>query len=225
MNQNTIDSLFELCDRLDADLGRIESFIVDNHASPEEITVAAIRLAHTHTHEISLSNYPDTPLPSPAERITTGWVELFELFLKYGLLPNLIIQEDHDELNIMNEIRHIQNEDVAPTIMRMLMEHGGDPNLFIDGGSIFEDLDYFVVFDVVELDNKLIFDVEFKVWLVLMGYGGYIKDHECPVQMKNGYSIEIFKNFEEFDYRIEFIPKDWFMHIYRKDNGEEVAIL
>lgn len=82
MNQNTINSLFELRDRRNADSGKIESFIVDNHASPEEITVTTIRLANKHIYEIGLYDYPDMPLPSPDERITTGWVEPFELLLK-----------------------------------------------------------------------------------------------------------------------------------------------
>ncbi|MBR6513575.1 MAG: hypothetical protein IKT46_01950 [Clostridia bacterium] len=109
--------------------------------------------------------------------------------------------------------------------MRKLLECGGDPNINIDGEHWFSYVDFKIVFDVVELNNKRLFDIEFKVWLVMMGYGGYIKDHECPVKMNTGYTPEIFKRFEDFDYRIEHIPNDWIMHIYRKSNGEEVATL
>lgn len=226
MNETIITSLFELCNRPNADLAEVEAFIIHNNATPEEVTHAAIRLADENTLEIHQFDYTEERKPSPDELVTTNWVALFEIFIKYGLLPNLVYTTDNiNYYNIMQEIRHIDNGDVAPVIMRRLMECGGNPNLNIDGEQLFPALDFDIVFDVVELDNKRLFDIEFKIWLVMMGYGGYIKDHECPAKMKNGYTPEIFKKFEDFDYKIEWIPKDWIMHIFYKNSGEEVATL
>lgn len=225
MNENTIKTLFELCNKPNIDLVEIEKYIVRSKATPEEITHSAIQLADKNYFEIH-GYYTEETKPAPEDLVTTNWSELFDLFIKYGLLPNLIYTTDGiNYYNVMQELRFIDNGDIAPIIMRKLMECGGNPNLDIKGERLFSDIDFSIVFDVVELDNKRLFDIEFKLWLVMMGYGGYIKDHECPVKMKKGYTQEIFKDFENFDYTIEWAPKDWIMHIFRKDNGEEVAIL
>lgn len=224
MKQNTINKLFELCNKLNPNLAEIEQYIISSKATPEEITHASIRLAEENTSEIHGFDYTEKTKPSPEDLITTNWGNLFDLFIKYGLLPNLIFTTDGiNYYNIMTAIRYIDNGDIAPIIMRKLMECGGNPNLKINGEEFFSEIDFNIVFDVVEQENKRLFDIEFKLWLVMMGYGGYIKDHECPVKMKKGYTQEIFKDFEDFDYTIERIPKDWIMHIFRKDSGEEVA--
>ncbi len=224
MNKRTITELFELCKQPDTDLAEIENFIISSNATPEEITYTAIRFTNfKFTEQLNYTIEGDSPYK---EIVETNFIRLFEVFIKYGLLPNLIYTTDNINYhNIMQEIRYINNGDTAPIIMRKLMECGGDPNLDIDGCSLFSELDFDIIFDVVELDNKPIFDIEFKIWLVMMGYGGYIKEHKRPVKMKEGHSPEIFKNFEDFDYKIEFKSKDWIMHIFNKYSGIEVASL
>lgn len=226
MNENTISTLFNMCNKADADLNKIEQFIVESTATPEEITCTAIKLANANIFEIHMNDYSEENIPSPHDLITSNWEQLFDIFIHYGLLPNLICKMKGDnDYNIMEEIFYIDNGNIAPIIMRKLLEHGGDPNINIDGEHWFSYVDFKIVFDVVELNNKRLFDIEFKIWLVLMGYGGYIKDHECPVKMNAGYTPEIFKKFEDFDYSIEHIPNDWIMHIYRKSDGKEIATL
>ncbi len=87
-----------------------------------------------------------------------------------------------------------------------------------------------VTFDISE-DHYTKEDVKFvQCWLVLMGYGGCLKNGKIPVMMKNGYKIEIFRNFENFDYQIEPLPietpkwNDWKMHIFDTTTGCEVAV-
>ena len=216
------NKLFELCNKPNANLIQVEQLIIDMKLTSEEITRTAIKLADANTLEIHQRDYTD-------ELVTANWVELFEIFIKYGLMPNYVYTDDgRNYYNIMQEIRYIDNGDTAPTIMRMLMEHGGNPNLQIDVETLFEWLDFSVVFDVIELNNKRLFDIEFKIWLVLMGFGGYIKNLECPVKMKTGYSVEVFKNFEDFDYTIDMInqaEEKWVMHIFNKSTNEEIATL
>lgn len=225
MCNKTEELLFELCNKPNADLAEIEIFIRERHATPEEITRAAIRLADKNALKVTEFEYDHKCLPNDNDLVTSNWIALFEIFLKYGLMPNYIMVEGSDEDNIMQEIRYIDNGDVAPSIMRMLLEHGGNPNLIVGGEDLFKDLDFDIVFDVIEQNNKRIFDIEFRIWLVMMGYGGRIDNHDCPVNLKSGYTVEIFKIFEDFDYRIEFLQKDWKLHIFYKSNGDEVATL
>ena len=216
------NKLFEICNKHNADLLQVEQLIIDMKLTSEEITRTAIKLADANTLEIHQCDYTD-------ELVTANWVELFKIFIKYGLMPNYIYTDDDmNQYNIIQEMRYIDNGDIAPTIMRMLMECGGNPNLEVGGVPFFASLDFDIAFDVTGLNNKRLFDIEFKIWLVLMGFGGYIKNHECPVKMKNGYSVEIFKNFEDFDYTIDMInqaEEKWVMHIYNKSTNEEIATM
>lgn len=181
MNDTIITSLFELCDRPNADLAEVEKFIINNNATPEEVTHAAIRLADENALEIHQFNYAEERKPFPDKLVTTNWDTLFEIFIKYGLLPNLIYTTDGINYhNIMQEIRHVDNGDVAPIIMRRLMECGGNPNLEIDGEQLFPELDFDIVFDAVELDNKRLFDIEFKIWLVMIGLVVILKTMNVP---------------------------------------------
>lgn len=212
---NKTEYLLELCHKSEMNIAEIEQYLNESGLNPEEITRLAIRLADHYSYD------PTQEQLLSEERIETKLIEVFKVFFKYGLQPNLIIEDR----NIMQEIRYIYYGNTAPVLVRMLLEYGLNPNLEADGETIFEELDFDIVFDVVELENKALFDIEFKVWLVMMGYGGIIKGGRCPVELKNGYEIEMFKRFEDFDYEIEFLKKDWIMHIFNKESGEEVAIL
>ncbi len=212
---NKTEYLLELCHKPESNIAEIEQYLNESGFNPEETTHLLFRFLEEYAYHF------ECPRPLPDDLIEPKLIEVFKVFSKYGLQPNLII----NELNIMQVIRHIYYGNTAPVLVRMLLEHGLDPNLEVDGETIFEELDFDIVFDVVELENKALFNIEFKVWLVMMGYGGTIQGGRCPVELKNGYEIEMFKRFENFDYEIEFLKKDWIMHIFNKESGEEVAIL
>lgn len=57
-------------------------------------------------------------------------------------------------------------------------------------------------------------DNAFRFWLVLIGFGGVIKDGKLSVKMQGNNKPDIFKTFEKFDY-----------HIVRKENDFELQII
>ena len=59
--------------------------------------------------------------------------------------------------------------------------------------------------------------------LVLVGFGGLIVDGKSPVKMCDGYQVEIFRDFEKFDYRITYNTKEFDMEIFEKETGTIVA--
>ena len=63
------------------------------------------------------------------------------------------------------------------------------------------------------------------MWLVGIGYGGKIKNGILPVVMKNGYEPQIFKEHELFDYEIEYLKRNWILHILKADSREEMAYI
>ncbi len=224
-NRQSIATLYDLCNQADVDLKAVEKHITHHQMTPEDITYVATILTVTNTGEVAGFAYDHERMPDSHELPTHSWVMLFTLFAKYGLQPNTIIKKDRDFENMMYNLRFIQNEGIAPAVMRILMECGGDPNLVVDGDSVFDEVDFDVTFGVVEQGNKMLFDNTFRTWLVLMGYGGRCRNGTLPVTMKDGYTVGIFKDYERFDYRIEWIENDWIMHIVDVQSGEEVAAL
>ena len=70
-----------------------------------------------------------------------------------------------------------------------------------------------------------------QYWLLLMAYGACWQNNgKIPLTMLGNNSVEIFKNYELYDYEIEPLPKEpgkygcWIMHIYNVETREEVAV-
>lgn len=226
MNIQTIQKLFELCNKTDVDLKAVENFIISSNATGEEITRTAIKLADENSLEIINFEHFEERSPAPDELVSSNFIELFDLFICHGLLPNYIYSDERAAgYNIMEQIQFIDNGNIAPIVLRKLLEAGGNPNLVVENDTVFRNADFDVVFDAVNTDNTHMYDIEVKVWLVLMGYGGILADGRCPVEMKEGYSVEIFREFEKFHYKIEFENKDWTMYIFDKSTKEVVATL
>ena len=162
--------------------------------------------------------------------------DVFELLLEYGMNPNGIITIDNHEENIISKIGLSGNGNVAARCTRLLMEHGGNPNLEVDDDVIFlediADLTFDIDFGYYNLRYyRKHFRAKFQRWLVLLAYGGVLENGNAPVKMQNGYSVEIFKEFERFRWEVEpheptpEQPDTWFLHIFDIKTGEKVAIL
>jgi hypothetical protein len=154
------------------------------------------------------------------ERLTSFYLpEILQLLLSYGMNPNESFGFD----NVMSKLQWIDYKDCAIRSLKLLLKNGGNPNLSVDGESIFDHINTKVSHDRYE-DKALV-----KLWLLLMSYGGCWKNAEIPLTMSEGYSIEIFKNYDEYTYTIELLEQIpncygcWIMHIFEKCSGIEVA--
>ena len=154
--------------------------------------------------------------------------DILALLLDFGMNPNEIVNEDSNEENLMEMLKGVDYKDCAGRCIRILLEHGGDPNLIIDDKSLMSTIDFDVVFDVgygYDLPQVV------QCWLVLIGFGGRLEDGRLPVKMSDGYKPEIFKDFEKFKWSVSHmepspvIPEGWRLHIYENDTGIEVATL
>lgn len=150
--------------------------------------------------------------------------DAINLLLEAGLDPNTVVNDDNAIWNAM----YIDAPNVAASVMRLLLEEGGNPNHIIpaEGESLFENIDFCVSYD--EYTHKYFHTVQ--CWLVLMAYGACWPDGGIPITMLGDNSIEIFKEFERYDYEIEPLPQEpnkfgcWIMHIFDKETREEVAV-
>lgn len=216
---NKVEKLLAMLMELPPKFELAEKELKTSEYTSEEVVLVACKFAESCFMECR--EFEDSFGRQPQKEEVHGayLYEVCEILLKYGLNPNLIV----DKSNIMYEIRYADYKHTAAETMRLLLENGG--NVDIDDGDepLFRSLDFDIVFDVVELNNKVFFEQEFKLWLLMIGYGGTIVDNRCPVDVMDGFSTEQFKNFENFTYEIEFTEKDWIMHIFDIRTNKEVA--
>lgn len=219
---NNIEKLFSLLMGLPPSFVDIENELKNNDYTSEEITLVACKFAEncfceSRDFEDEHGRKPDV------EEVHSSYIySVCKLLLKYGLNPNLVVGDENNQTNIIYELRYVEHKYVAAETVRMLLENGGSTHIVVNGVSVFDELDYDVVFDVVELENKSMFDAEFKLWLMMIGYGAKMSDGKSPLEIKEGYDISKFRYFENYSYSIEFVEHDWFLHIF-DDSGTEVA--
>lgn len=148
-----------------------------------------------------------------------------QMLLDNGLDPNVYIGKYEE--NVMWELQYVDAPNIAAAAMRLMLENGADPNRIVpsEKESIFQYIDFKVSYD--SYTHEDFFTVQ--CWLVLMAYGGCWSNGEIPLTMLNGNDVEIFKEFENFDYWLETLPKEpghygcWIMHIFDTRTKEEVA--
>ena len=153
-------------------------------------------------------------------------VEALRLLLEVGLDPNDNNMQDDE--NVMWNTMWIDMPNVAAKVMKLLLENGGNPNHFLPGEreTLFEYIVFKVSYD--EYTHEYIHTVQ--CWLLLMAYGACWADGDIPLTMLNGNSVDIFKDFELYDFEIEYLPRKpgkygcWIMHIYNINTKEEVAV-
>lgn len=228
MRTELIEKLVALCCEQPFDVVEIQRFITENALNSEEVTKASIDICEYGNFDYGYYLYDNEKEPNADELKTYNWDKLFDVLIDNGLDATLVFcYNGKDYENILDSIRYIDNGTMGASILRNVLNKGGDPNIEIDSHPFFEEIDSDFVMDIDMnlFDEKWRLDVAFRFWIVLIGFGGYIKDHQCPVKMKNGFSTDIFKDFEKFDYRIDRNQKDWTMYIFLKENSTVVATL
>jgi len=224
--ENRIKALLALCKEQPFDIAKIENFIYDYQLNANEITRVALMLCDYGMFSYSDYLYLNHREPMPGELKTYNWEELFDVFIENGLDANLVICDDGiNHNNILDFIRDLDDGDLSARILRNILSKNGTPNLQINGVSFFEefDADFIMDIDMGLYPEKWQIDKAFRFWLVLIGFGGVIKDGKLPVVMCDGYSPEIFVEFENFDYSITYLEDDFELKIIEKKTGAVVA--
>lgn len=159
------------------------------------------------------------------ENMNSNYIlEAIALLLEFGLDPNTNVKEE----NVMWNTMWIEAPNIAASVLKLLLENGGNPNHYIpsEGETLFEYIGFKVSYD--EYTHEYFHTVQ--CWLVLMAYGACWSDGEIPIKMHGKNTVDIFKEFEKYDYEIEPLPQKpgkygcWRMHIYNIETKEEVAI-
>lgn len=225
---NKIDGLFEVCKEQPFDVKKIQSFITENNMNSEEITRVALKLCDYGMFSYSDYLYEYEKEPQPSDLRTYKWEQLFNILIDNGLDANLVICDDErNHENILHSIMHFDDGDLSARVLRNILSRGFSPNILIENTSFFEEVDCNLIMDIDmglyphkwQLDNAI------RFWMVLVGFGGVIKDNKLPVNMCENYSPHIFREFEKFDYDIIYTENDFELRIIEKDTNNIVAMV
>ena len=222
-----IGALVELCKEQPFSTEKIQDYIFQNNMGREAVTRAALALCDYGASSFRDYRSPHETDPKPEELCTYNWEALFNMLLANGLDAELVIcDDDHNYENILDSIQFLDDGDLNARIARNILQNHGSPNIMFKGEPLFCTIDGNLIIDIAMdlYSQKWMLDNVFRFWLVLVGFGGLMVGEKCPVNICHGYSTEIFKNFEKFDYRIIRNPgKEFDMEIFEKETGVVVA--
>ena len=130
------ESVKKMCDVLSCippDFKTAETLFAEQQPTEQELMWLAVELADN-----TFGEYRDM-LNENCPRVTPGKVHRDYLYdtilflLDHEMNPNTVVDEHTTEAeNIMAVLRFTDGPDVAARTMRLLLEHGGDPNLDVD---------------------------------------------------------------------------------------------
>lgn len=224
-NMTVVNKIKEIFEKTPSNIQRIRELLTEYKLSKEELAILAIDFTDNCFCEYSVALNPECEFVTIENMRSNHIVEAIRLLLEFGLNPNTIINDD----NVMWNTMWIDAPNVGAEVLRLLLENGGNPNHLIpsEGETIFEYIDFKVSYD--EYMHDYFHTVQ--CWLVLMAYGAcWRKNGKIPLVMLGENSVEIFKNYEQYDYDIEPLPQEpgkygcWIMHIYSIETKEEVAV-
>ena len=151
--------------------------------------------------------------------VTSNIYKIMQYLFSKGYDPNVVVNDGC----AMGVICFLDcPEGLAPRLMRLFMENGGDPNLEIEGVPLFVQIDSAVSFDKY-MSRSFVY-----CWLVLMAYGGRLgEDEHLPLTMRDDLDVNVFKRFEDYSY-YKIVPEKhvpgehvyWKMLIYDTGTGE-----
>ena len=210
-----------------------KAFLNETALQPDSITKVAIGYAEQCFLDVDQAPSVKADTSAFAGIIpglhSTYIYDVVMLLLDYGLNPNAVFGSPHQRHNIMESVLFVDNGYLGADTLVLLLENGGDPNLMLDGQSIFDQVDFDIFFGAIEQEIRWRYDAWVHMWFVLLGYGGTAKENELPVHVFKEYETnEIFdlkklRNHRDFYYGLSVEEKEATIHIYDKRTFWEVA--
>lgn len=163
--------------------------------------------------------------------IESGHVaEAVELLLDFGLDPNRIFRypDSEEECNIMFELHLIDNGYQAADALYLLLSHGGNPDLTVDGEHLYSDPYYDLWFDTVNRDmlSSSHYNAKIHYCMVLIGFGAGADSVGLPLDSVKGFDLSELRNHR--NYYVGAIHSDksndgWELCFFDRNSNWEVA--
>ena len=231
-SQADMNELYNACGYRPVDIKHIRLLLEKKGYSPDQLAEVFIKhLEERCEFEVQEFNWSNDRTPQKDEVYSGSILILVEIFLEYGMNPNYIKGDN----SILLSLKYVAFKNLCADTARLILERGGDPNLVVNGESVFEQLDFDIIFDAREFfsgeeyippENAHVFNALVHLWFVMMGYGGVIKGGRCPVSLKEGCSVEMLKQHERLDFSVSLnrdAYQGWELLIFEKESGETIA--
>lgn len=223
---DSVQILYDMCATTRVDLEKVEEYIKDHGITQREITEVAVELCFNFVDEIDcfLNSYGRAPLQS--ELVTQNFPDLIGIFMRHGL-EQVLVRDNNWHISILKQMSWLDNPEVGPKTVKMLLDSGFDPNVMMEEQTLFEDVEMDVLADAtlfeIEDEDRFCFEKEFRFWTMLFANGGVYKGESSYITMKPGYSKDIFNDYMRYDYRKEIVDGERLLLIFDKESGEVVA--
>jgi len=195
--------LYDLLFTKDFSLELLKNELESGVYAPEDVSTAGFQYVDDCCCDLVDENWK-TPL-RPHGIVLPGYcsshmLEALKCLLKYGLDPNAVYGEGSDQSNIMSELRYVKNGYLAADSLALLLEHGGNPSIIIDGFSLIRDINSDLLFDLNNQEDRTRYDCLVHYWMVLVGYGAKLEDGRESIDMCSGHDVSELKNHRDFYY-------------------------
>lgn len=159
--------------------------------------------------------------------------DVIEFLLGYGLDPNAVFETESGCRNIMQQIMYVDNEYLGADTLALLLEHGGDPNILIDGETVMDDVDADIWFGSVEQEIRWRYDQAVHRWMVLVGFGGTPGEENERLKLfeeydesgchRRKFDLARLRNHREFYFGLSLEERGRTLHIYDRKTFWKVA--
>ncbi len=162
------------------------------------------------------------PVIEPEKR-SASLLDVTKIFLAYGLDPNAVVNEK----SILRAVCYIDNGYLAADTLALLFENGGRPDVQTDGSTLFSDIDFDVIFDAANQEDRRRYDALVHCWFVCLGYGAKPAKGEA-LDVFGGFDVGRLKNHRDYTFALTYTPncgESWSLHIIERKSFWEVARL
>ena len=169
---------------------------------------------------------PDGMIPG---LFSTYLYDVIKFLLPHGVDANAVFGTTYDQYNLMNSLFFVDNEYVAADTLLLLLENGGNPNLIVDGESIYDQAAFEVWLGSVEQPIRWRYDAWMHLWFVLLSYCENTDGKDLGIQLFREYDKnEIFnlkklRDHRNFYYGLSDEGDRRIVHIYDRKTFWEVA--
>ncbi|MBQ8314057.1 MAG: hypothetical protein IJX84_12745 [Clostridia bacterium] len=184
-------------------LERLKGELASGAYSPDDVSMAGYQYVYDCICDLQDDSW-NTPR-RPRGTVLPGYcsshmLEALECLLEHGLDPNVLYDEDTNKSNIMSELRFVENGYIAADSLALLLSHGGNPSIQIDGTSLIRDINTDLLLDLNNQIDRTRFDALVHYWMVLVGYGAKLEDGSESIDMCPGHDVSELKKHRDFYY-------------------------
>lgn len=209
------------------DLERAESDLQAEKFSCDEVTrvgIVYVQGCHFEVADYAQKHGIQQPTEILPNLLSSHILDVVKLLLQHGLNPNGV----HEDDNIMDSLKFIDNELLAADALALLLEHGGETDLMIPGeGELFEATDFDIFYAAGGMMNRQTFRSIVHCWMVMIGYGARCGESRMQAfreyDSSKTFDWDNLKSHRNYYFGITRLENDLAISIYDKDTMWEVA--